>query len=240
MARRHARQRSRRADRREQVQTLAERDVDAAEPRADGGRDRSLDRDPRGADRLEGLLGQQVAMLLEGRGARHAFDPLDRGDRGIEHEPGGCRHLWSDAVAGDQRDPVACCHASTYARRAADVGRVDERAHQGSPRGRSNSNQTHAPSTPDTRPHRSATLLRRCGLHPREAGPAVLAQPTQHDPRSLIPDLDPNRAIATRAPSRRGCRSSRSRRHPPRSRRARRSAASLDRGARRSRRSEPG
>src|SRR3712207_9573244 len=47
-----------------QVQRLAERDVDAAEPLADRGRDRALDRDSVPLDRLQHPVRQRRAVLL--------------------------------------------------------------------------------------------------------------------------------------------------------------------------------
>jgi hypothetical protein len=77
VARRHARERSRRAHRREQVKLLSERHVDASEPGPDRGRDRALDRDPGRSDRIQRLIGQEITVYGEGDGARLSLDPFD-------------------------------------------------------------------------------------------------------------------------------------------------------------------
>jgi len=143
----------------EQVQALPECDVDAAEPRPHRCRDRALDGDPGGADRLEGLLRQEVTMLGERRGSRGPFDPLDPGNRCIEYDPRGRGHLGPDPVTGDQRDAMASCHRGTLSAILADVR--DGSDAQVGRRALSSSNQTHAPSAPETSPHRSAIRLSR-------------------------------------------------------------------------------
>ena len=73
----------------------------------------SLDGDTRRADRVQGLLGQEITVLGKGESTRRSFDPFDPRDGGVDDHSSGGRHLRSDAVARDQRDTVPSTHVGT-------------------------------------------------------------------------------------------------------------------------------
>ena len=100
----------------EEVELLAERDVDAPEPGSDRGRDGTLDGHPAVTDRLERLLGQQRAVALERACAGDRIDPFDVTVSGVEDQPCGSRDLRPDAVSGDDRD--AMNHRASLAARS--------------------------------------------------------------------------------------------------------------------------
>ncbi len=101
-------ERTRRAHVAVQIEFLPERDVDAAEPRPDGGRQGPFERDARAADRLDDVFRKGVLELVD---CRHAgFDPLplDIDTRRLYYAHGDVRDARPDAVAGYQG---YCVHA---------------------------------------------------------------------------------------------------------------------------------
>ena len=113
VARAHAGVALARAHLREQVERLAQRDVDRAEAGADRRRDRALDRDARVRDRLDHGVGQRIAAVLgHDVGARLADVPVELDSGGLEDAAGGFGELGADPVAGDQ------CDAMRHARQA--------------------------------------------------------------------------------------------------------------------------
>ncbi len=89
-----------------QVERLAEPYVDAREPMPDGRRHRSLERDLVAADRLEELVRERLAVLLEGDHARDVAVPFDRYTRCIEDSEDRFGDFRPDAVARDEGDGV--------------------------------------------------------------------------------------------------------------------------------------
>src|SRR5579884_2148173 len=96
-----------RAHLRVEVERRPQADVDRAEPLADRGRDRALQRDPVPTDGLERRLRQRVAAVL-GHHVRPGVGdvPLERDPGRLEHPPRRLRQLRADPVAGDERDAV--------------------------------------------------------------------------------------------------------------------------------------
>src|SRR6185436_16452307 len=89
-----------------QVQGLAEAHVDAPEARADGRRDRALERDLVAPDGLQDTLREWRALARDGRLAGLLDLPFE-GDAGrVEDASRRLRQLRPDAVAGDERDSV--------------------------------------------------------------------------------------------------------------------------------------
>ena len=83
-----------------QLERLAQRHVDRAEPAADRGGARSLEGDPVVADRVEGRLGDEVPVAVRRGGfAGVVLDELDRRLGGPQHPPSRVSHLRTDAVA---------------------------------------------------------------------------------------------------------------------------------------------
>ena len=99
---RDARERAGRPHGGEQVELLTERHVHAAEPRADRGRDGTLDarRGSRGSASSVSS-GSSAPWRLQRAGAGDRVDPLDVAVRGVEDQPGRGRDLRPDAVPGD-------------------------------------------------------------------------------------------------------------------------------------------
>src|SRR2546422_2778181 len=106
----HAREIADGADAGVEVEELAQRYLDRSDPAADGRGERPLDGDPVPADRLERLLGEPAAHLLEGLLAGEHFAPHDgastRGllHRGVEHALRRPPDVRSGAVAFDERN----------------------------------------------------------------------------------------------------------------------------------------
>ncbi len=90
----------------EQVERLAQPDVDAGESAADRRRHRSLQGDLVTADRIEQLRRQRVAVLLEREHAGQVRFPLGLETGAVENPDNGRRDLGADAVAGNERDGV--------------------------------------------------------------------------------------------------------------------------------------
>jgi hypothetical protein len=90
-----------------EVEALAEGDVDRAEPSADRGRDRPLQRDPALANRVENVVGKRVAAVLLHHVAAGQLDVPGELDSGrLEHAARGLGQLGTGAVAGDEGDSV--------------------------------------------------------------------------------------------------------------------------------------
>ena len=126
--RRDARERARRPHRREQVELLTQRDVDAAEAACPTG----VVIGPLIATRvrrmlLEDAVGERLALALEDRRARLLEGPLDVGAGGVEHPAGRLGDLGADAVARDQRDEVR--HARPYRPRRSEPVEQDRAFH---------------------------------------------------------------------------------------------------------------
>ena len=188
VSRRHAGERSRGAHGGEQVQLLAKRHVDAAEPGSHRRGDRSLDGDPRSP-------GSNPASPREG-GRRARRGPRRPPARWIHSIPGTAASRTSraaDDTSGPMPSPgisVTRCRPTTSApystlwtRRVRQVTRADpSRGQRRVSIGRSSSNQTHAPCAPETSPHRSAILLRRWGSSPSMRAGAVSGGPPGRPP----------------------------------------------------------
>src|SRR5829696_6792713 len=89
-----------------QVQLLAQGHVDAAEPGADGRGQRPLDRHPVAADGVEHLLGQGRAVTVDDLGPGLLDVPVELDAGALQDPAGRLRQLWSDPVAGDERDAM--------------------------------------------------------------------------------------------------------------------------------------
>ena len=100
--------RSRRSDRREQVELLAKRDVHRTEPAPDRGRNRALEGDTVLADGLKHLVGKRRARRLNRLLAGLRDLPIEGDTGGLAHEPGRVGDLGSDPV------PRYQCHAMTH------------------------------------------------------------------------------------------------------------------------------
>ena len=101
-----------------QVQLLAELDVDALKPFANGRGNRSFQRDLVRLDGGQRALGQDgIEPLLQGGGAGGQLNPLDAEARRFEHAPGGTGNFGADAVAGDQYDRVLGHIDTSYSKR---------------------------------------------------------------------------------------------------------------------------
>ena len=98
----NAGERTGRPDGCEQVEPLPQGHIEAPEPLAHGGGDRTLDRRPASPDRLQRAFGEQGAVGLERRSARRSLLPSEVDPGGVEHQPGRGGHLRADPVAGDQ------------------------------------------------------------------------------------------------------------------------------------------
>ena len=95
-------ERTGRPDGREQVEILPQGHVDAPEPFAHRGGDRTLDRRPASSDRLQRAVGEQGAVALERRRPRRSLLPVEIEPSGVEHQPCRGGDLRADPVAGDQ------------------------------------------------------------------------------------------------------------------------------------------
>ena len=95
-----------RPDARIEVELLAQRDVDRAVARAHGRGGRALDRDPALADRVEGPVGERVALLLVDVDAGVLEVPVELDAGGLEHAPGRLGELGPGAVARDEGHAV--------------------------------------------------------------------------------------------------------------------------------------
>ena len=121
VARAHARVALARPDARVQVERLAQRDVDRAEARADGRRDRPLDRDRRAPDRVDHAVGQRVAAVRWGDVGAGLLDvPVELDTGRLEHPAGGFGELGPDAVARDQRHVMGQAVAPSSGRMSSD------------------------------------------------------------------------------------------------------------------------
>jgi hypothetical protein len=89
-----------------EVELLAQRDVDRAEARADGSRDRTLDGDLVLLDRLEDAVGEGRALGLVDVSAGLLPVPLELDAGGFEHFRGRIRDLGAGAVPADEGDSV--------------------------------------------------------------------------------------------------------------------------------------
>ena len=183
VSRRHARERPRGPHGGEQIQLLAKRDVDAPEPRPHGGGDRTLDGDSRSSDRIQRLGGKEVAQLGESDRTRLMLDPCDPGNRGIQDETSGRRHLRPDAVARDQRDTVPSHHRGTLPDADGRSVAVEEVELEPDPRAFIAGHE--APSVGDP-----AEQVRAPAARCRAPG---RSEPAQHHARPGIGDLDPDR-----------------------------------------------
>jgi hypothetical protein len=91
--------------------------VDRPEARADGGRDRALQRHAVPANRLERLVGQRVAAVLGHRVRSGRADvPFELDACRLEHAARGLGELRSDAVAGDESYGVSHASRAFYVR----------------------------------------------------------------------------------------------------------------------------
>ena len=93
----------------EEVELLAQRDVDALEAAADGRRDRPLQRHAVALDGFVERGGNVFAENLEGLGAGGEALPLKLDAGGFKNANHGLRDFGADAVAGDQRNFVCLC-----------------------------------------------------------------------------------------------------------------------------------
>ena len=108
VARLDAGEAARRADIGVEIEFLAQRDVDAAIAFADGGRQRTFQRQLVAADGVERLGGNGSAVGGHRAGARGSALPEKPRAGGLDGLDGGIDHFGTDPVAGDQRD--VCRH----------------------------------------------------------------------------------------------------------------------------------
>src|SRR3989454_705949 len=104
-----------------EVEQLAQRDVERADPTADGRGERPLDRDPVCADRRQRGLGQPATRRVEGLLPRQHLQPLhptaalrDLLDDRVEHAARGAPDVGAGAVALDGRDDRPVGHDPTF------------------------------------------------------------------------------------------------------------------------------
>ena len=90
-----------------EVELLAQRDVDRAVAGADRGGGRALDRDAALADRVEGAVGERVALRLVDVDPGVLEVPVELDAGGLEHSLRGLRELGPGAVARDEGDSVS-------------------------------------------------------------------------------------------------------------------------------------
>ena len=93
----------------EEVELLAQRDVDALEAAADGRGDRSLERDFVALDGVVERGGNVFAEDFEGLGAGGEALPLPLDASGFENAHHGLGDFRADAVAGDEGHFVCFC-----------------------------------------------------------------------------------------------------------------------------------
>jgi hypothetical protein len=103
------------ADAGEEVEFLAETDVDGAEAFADRSGAGAFQSNAMLADEIERGLGQWIAEVFGGAEASPRFHPGDNGTGGMQYGLHCRRHLWTDAVPRDQYD--RCTHAAPPAGR---------------------------------------------------------------------------------------------------------------------------
>src|SRR5205823_10809257 len=129
---RDAREVAHRTDAGVEIEDLAQRDVEGADPATHRRRERALDRDAVAADRLERLFRQPVTRLLERLLPCQHLEPLhpalparDLLDHRIEHAAGGAPDVGSGPVALNEWDHRPVGHHPTA------VPEVDAVAHPG-------------------------------------------------------------------------------------------------------------
>ena len=110
VARAVARLRKAGSDARIQVEVLAQCHVDAAKARSNRRGDGALDRHLRVLDRIEHVLGQRGAILLDYAGAGIHRVPFDLDSRGVDNATHRRRDLRANAIAGYKCDLV--CHVA--------------------------------------------------------------------------------------------------------------------------------
>src|ERR1700687_3943630 len=91
-----------RSDQGEEVELLAQRDVDASKPAADRRRYRTFESDLVFANGRQHRLGKRSAKFGDSRLARLLDVPVELDSGGLEDSDGGVADLWADAVTRDE------------------------------------------------------------------------------------------------------------------------------------------
>ncbi len=96
----------------EQLELLAQRDVDAGEAAADRRRHRAFQPDVRALNGFGQLFWDVLVVFLEGFGAGGIALPLELDAGGFQNANCGVHDLGADTIAGNQRNFVGRCHMS--------------------------------------------------------------------------------------------------------------------------------